>query len=306
MADNIDVTPGTGKTVAADDIAGVMHQRVKIGYGADGAATDVSSSTPMPVVIRNSSGTEVDFSATSPVSVAALAISQGGAIASVTGPMIQGSVTTGAPTYTTATVNPLSMTVAGGLRVTPSGLTASGGTDTTSNPILVGGKQFGTNTPYFLAVDSAGAIKATAIGGYNSTLPTISNGASNQHQLTVNGLLLTAPSPTTDANAAAVPSVTSAVANSLVLKASAGNGYRYSCANGASAGYLMVFNATSAPADGAVTPMYAIPVAANSFVEMNHSIIPDRFSTGITLVFSTTGPYTKTASATAHLAGTWV
>jgi hypothetical protein len=40
MADNIAVTPGTGATVAADDIAGVLHQRVKISIGADGTAAD--------------------------------------------------------------------------------------------------------------------------------------------------------------------------------------------------------------------------------------------------------------------------
>ena len=49
MADNVGYTPGAGATVAADEIAGVLHQRVKIGIGTDGSATDVSSSNPMPV-----------------------------------------------------------------------------------------------------------------------------------------------------------------------------------------------------------------------------------------------------------------
>lgn len=49
MADNVGYTPGSGATVAADDIGGVLHQRVKIGVGADGSATDVSSANPMPV-----------------------------------------------------------------------------------------------------------------------------------------------------------------------------------------------------------------------------------------------------------------
>jgi len=51
MADNVGYTPGTGATVAADDIGGVLHQRVKIGVGVDGSAVDVSSSNPMPVTI---------------------------------------------------------------------------------------------------------------------------------------------------------------------------------------------------------------------------------------------------------------
>lgn len=49
MADNVGYTPGSGATVAADDIGGVLHQRIKIGVGADGKATDVSSTNPMPV-----------------------------------------------------------------------------------------------------------------------------------------------------------------------------------------------------------------------------------------------------------------
>jgi len=42
MVDNVDVTPGTGATIAADDIAGVKYQRVKISVGADGSATDLA------------------------------------------------------------------------------------------------------------------------------------------------------------------------------------------------------------------------------------------------------------------------
>jgi hypothetical protein len=40
MADNVGYTPGTGATVAADDISGILHQRVKISLGADGTAVD--------------------------------------------------------------------------------------------------------------------------------------------------------------------------------------------------------------------------------------------------------------------------
>jgi hypothetical protein len=49
MADNVGYTPGTGATVAADEIAGVLHQRVKLGVGGDGVAVDVSEENPMPV-----------------------------------------------------------------------------------------------------------------------------------------------------------------------------------------------------------------------------------------------------------------
>lgn len=49
MADNVGYTPGSGATVAADDIGGVLHQRVKVGIGADGSAADVSADNPMPM-----------------------------------------------------------------------------------------------------------------------------------------------------------------------------------------------------------------------------------------------------------------
>lgn len=50
MADNTVLNSGTGgDTIATDDIGGVKHQRVKIQYGTDGSATDVSDSNPMPV-----------------------------------------------------------------------------------------------------------------------------------------------------------------------------------------------------------------------------------------------------------------
>lgn len=41
MTDNVDITPGAGATIAADEIGGAKYQRVKIGVGADGAAADM-------------------------------------------------------------------------------------------------------------------------------------------------------------------------------------------------------------------------------------------------------------------------
>lgn len=47
------ITPGTGATISSDDVGGVQVQRVKVQYGADGSATDVSASTPLPVDTSN-------------------------------------------------------------------------------------------------------------------------------------------------------------------------------------------------------------------------------------------------------------
>jgi hypothetical protein len=45
MADNIAVTPGTGSTIAADDVGGILYQRMKLGLGADGVAADLAPAT---------------------------------------------------------------------------------------------------------------------------------------------------------------------------------------------------------------------------------------------------------------------
>lgn len=60
----------------------------------------------------------------SPVAiVSATNYAQGSTTAGELGPLVQGAVTTAAPTYTTATTNPLSLTTAGALRVDGSAVT---------------------------------------------------------------------------------------------------------------------------------------------------------------------------------------
>lgn len=45
MADNLAITPGSGATAAADDVGGILHQRVKISLGPDGTAADAASAS---------------------------------------------------------------------------------------------------------------------------------------------------------------------------------------------------------------------------------------------------------------------
>lgn len=85
MADNVGYTPGAGATVAADEIGGVLHQRVKIGIGDDGTATDVSAANPMPITAPSAisvSGplTDAELRATAlPVSATSLPLPSGAA-----------------------------------------------------------------------------------------------------------------------------------------------------------------------------------------------------------------------------------
>lgn len=50
MPDNVGYSPGSGLSVASDDIAGVHYQRIKLVLGADGVNDgDVSGANPIPV-----------------------------------------------------------------------------------------------------------------------------------------------------------------------------------------------------------------------------------------------------------------
>ena len=94
MADNVGFTPGTGATISADEIDGVLHQRVKMQFGADGSATDVSNASPLPVDFPSFTDNGLTdeqlraspvpvsgsfYQATQPVSAAALPLPDGAA-----------------------------------------------------------------------------------------------------------------------------------------------------------------------------------------------------------------------------------
>ena len=74
MADNVGYTPGSGAIVAADDIGGVLHQRVKLALGADGTNDgDLSATNPMPVTgsVAVTTATPLDVTASTPLEVTA-------------------------------------------------------------------------------------------------------------------------------------------------------------------------------------------------------------------------------------------
>jgi hypothetical protein len=48
MSDFVPITPGVGADIAVDTIAGKNHQRVKVQFGTDGTAVDVSEDNPLP------------------------------------------------------------------------------------------------------------------------------------------------------------------------------------------------------------------------------------------------------------------
>jgi hypothetical protein len=113
---------------------------------------------------------------------------------------------------------------------------------------------------------------------------------------TTNGVAI---APTNGSAAGLAATVSSAAESSHVMCSAACNAYDFFVTTGAAAGFLLWFDATSAPVDGAVTPNGCISIAATSSGGPPPSTIPRRFSTGLTLVYSTTGCFNQTKSATA-------
>lgn len=100
------------------------------------------------------------------------------------------------------------------------------------------------------------------------------------------------------------PVATTSLASSLVLKAAPGLLYTATVTTSTAAGYVMALNATAPPADGAVTPLFCFYMPANWSQSFGAYGSPaSYYNVGITIVFSTTGCLTKTASATAFISG---
>lgn len=96
----------------------------------------------------------------------------------------------------------------------------------------------------------------------------------------------------------------SGVASGYAVKATPGLLYSLNVVAGASAGYVLVTDATFIQGDGAIVPSLCMPVAANAGVLMDFGT-PINFDAGIVVHFSTTGCYIKTGSATAFIAASY-
>ncbi len=101
-------------------------------------------------------------------------------------------------------------------------------------------------------------------------------------------------------NAAATPVESTALEGGHILKAAPGCLLGvYVTVDSTTTGYLLTFNTTTVPADGAVTPIECIYIATNpGSVFINFSPQPPEwYNVGIVAVFSSSGCFTKTASA---------
>jgi hypothetical protein len=107
---------GTAGTPSADVIT-VQGVTSMTALKVDGSAVTQPVSGTITANIGTSGSLALD------ATVAALTVSQGSTTSGQKGDLNQGAVTTSAPTYTTGTTNPLSLTTAGSLRVDGSGST---------------------------------------------------------------------------------------------------------------------------------------------------------------------------------------
>jgi len=191
MSDNIDVTPGTGKTVATDDVGGAQYQQVKINIGADGVATPLNAGAGAVAsgTLRTTLGSD-DPAVVSLAALQAAAVSTGPVLAPTAATPIKGAITTamtgttstsllaapGAATYnyiTTIIVSNASSTVGTNVLLQD----GSGGTTMMTIPAAVnyGGavitlpvplKQTTANTALYVQNETTGSSTKVSVVGY--------------------------------------------------------------------------------------------------------------------------------------------
>jgi hypothetical protein len=118
---------------------------------------------PVSGTVTANAGTNLNTSALAlDTSVSGILVSQGSTTSGEKGPLIQGAVTTGSPSYTTAQTSPLSLDTSGNLRV----LAAASGTFTVSGTVTANA---GTNlNTSALALETGGNL-ATLAGAVTSS-----------------------------------------------------------------------------------------------------------------------------------------
>jgi hypothetical protein len=184
---------------------------------------------------------------------------------------------TGNQTYIVGTSNPLNCITTGRLKV---GVSSAGNVDpatmlsTTLTSDLIGCKSYATRAAW--ADQYQGSLQCDFFGN-----------------------LYTTPGPVAGTTAQGVTAV--------VIKATAGALYSINIVNSTAAGYIVVYNASAAPASGATlaaasTP-YCYQLAASSSYDKGFTT-PLLLSTGVTLLFSTScTTYTPVGTAPITLSG---
>ncbi len=167
MADNIDVTPGTGKTVATDDVSGVQFQIVKMDFGGNGASAPVTSATPLPVVQTGTLTVTAD--AGTNLNTSLLALESGGNLATAatnSGTIVTNTGNTATSTSTTATNTGNTATSCATIATNTGSIATSSGTSATNSAtIATNTGNTATSTATTATWNESGRAAANIIAG---------------------------------------------------------------------------------------------------------------------------------------------
>jgi hypothetical protein len=142
---------------------GTMAASLPVVLASDQSALTVTANAGSGTFAISAAALPLPAGAATNATLTALTITQGTALGTNTGPLIQGSVTTAAPAYTTGQIRPLSLSTTGSLRVDGSGATQPISGTVTANA--------GTGT-----FTVGGTVAATQSGTWNvGTLTSITN-----------------------------------------------------------------------------------------------------------------------------------
>lgn len=131
----------------------------------------------------------------------------------------------------------------------------------------------------------------------------VDNSIAFRHSLEVGGAAVSTANAVPVSGVPMASVVSSGLEPSHILKVGAGTLYGFQASFTVS-GWIMLFDATTAPVDGAVVPRKVWQVSAAQSQTLDKAFNPPlAMAAGAVLVFSTTGPLTKTASASAYFSG---
>jgi len=332
-AGSIGVTPGSGATivtttdgsgfnlshvVTCDQSAGANCTSVKAAStaavaGDQATVVTFSPNTGLPTganvigAVTQSGTWNIGTITTLPALAAGSALigevgdAQGGNTSGQNGPLAQGAVTTGAPTYVTAKTDPLSLDTSGNLRV----LSNAGLNTSTAALALESGGNLAT---------IAGSITATVaqdnIKQINGVTPLMGNGvtgtgsprvtvSSDNTPFSVNAQ----PTPTTAGGLTTFFLQPAATTNSTSVKASAGQVYHVTATNNsATINYVRFYNTASAPTCSSATNLVyqlAIPASTSGAGFVQDISAGLAFATGIGICVSSGYATTDVTNATA-------
>lgn len=276
------VTQGTSPWV--DNLSQIAGANINVGNGTAAGSQRVTLASDSTGQVTANAGTNLNTSSLAlDTSVNGVLLAQGSTTSGQKGPVVQGAVTTGAPTYTTAQTSPLSLTTAGALRTDASAttqpvsgtVTANAGTGTMGvNLAQVAGATVTTGNGtsagaqrVTISSDSTGQVAlatgtnsignigtVTTLTGITNALPAGTNTLGNVIPM----LSATVSGWTPYENTASTNTVTE-------IKSTAGKVGYISCVNLNSAPiYIQWFNVAHASITlGTTAPTFVTPVPAN-------------------------------------------